>query len=211
MTGAPRQSAVVEQYLSGVRAIEDSAARLDEDAWQRPACGEWTAEETARHVLSVAGWYHDWLDRALEGTSSVPFDASDMDLHTAAALASAGDIDGPTAVARFVDGADRYADRVIEHWDVPYGYPAGVVTAGLHFGVAATEWHIHAWDLSGPTGTRHRPDDPAGLLHAAASCVAASESGVTGSAVRTLIPVGRRIKPWESMLRRTGRSPNVED
>ncbi|MFA9563311.1 MAG: maleylpyruvate isomerase N-terminal domain-containing protein [Acidimicrobiales bacterium] len=211
MTRAPGQHAVVEQYRSGVRAIEETASQLDDTSWHRQACGEWTAEETARHVLTVAGWYHHWLDRALEGNSSVPFEAKDMDLHTAAALTGAGDLDGHAAVTRYVVSADRYAERVLDHWDLPYGYPGGVVTAGLHLGVAATEWHIHAWDLSGPTGTRHRPEDPAGLFDAAASCVAASQRGVTGWAMSAAIPVGRRIKPWETLLRRTGRSPNVDD
>lgn len=151
----PDRSAVAEQYRSGIQAIQDSTALLDDRSWHLQVCGDWTAKQTARHVLSVAGWYHDWLDRALAGTTSIPFDESDMDLQTAAALAAVGDVDGPTAAARFVDAADRYLDRVIEHWDVPYGYPAGVVTAGLHCGVAATEWHLHAWDLSAPTGVRH--------------------------------------------------------
>lgn len=202
---------VVDQYRSGVRVIDVVASGLDETSWHRPACGVWTAEQTARHVLSVVGWYHDWLDRALQGNRSIPFDARDMDSRTAAALAAVGDVDGPTAVARFVDEADRYAERVVDDWDVPYGYPAGVVTAGLHLGVAATEWNLHAWDLSGPTGTRHRPEDAAGLFHAAASCVAAAEPGVRGWAMRTAIPLGRRIEPWETMLRRTGRSPGSND
>ena len=211
MTSAPSPAAVIGQYRSGVRAIASTAARLDDGTWQRPACGDWTAETTARHVWSVADWYHDWLDRALDGDASVPFDERDMDLRTASALTRVGDVDGPTAVARFVDSAERYADRVVERWDLPYGYPAGVVTAGLHLGVAATEWHLHAWDLSGPTGARHRPDDPGGLLHAAASCVAAAEPGIRGWAVRTAIPLGRRVAPWETMLRRTGRSPDPND
>ena len=203
----PDPSAVAEQYRAGVRAIQDATAQLEQASWQVSVCGDWTAEQTARHVLSVAGWYHDWLDRAQAGTASMPFDQGDMDARTAAALTEVGDLDGPTAVARFVDAADRYLNRVIQDWDVPYGYPAGVVTAGLHCGIAATEWHLHAWDLSGATGPRHRPEDPAGLFDAAASCLAAAQGGVSGSAVGLMIPVGRRLAPWENMLRRSGRAP----
>ena len=72
---APPPDAVLAQYRAGVDAFAEVAGRIDGSGWDLPACGSWTAAETARHVASVAGWYHDWLDRALAGDHSRPFDA----------------------------------------------------------------------------------------------------------------------------------------
>ena len=66
-------------------------------------------------------------------------------------------LEGPAAVAQFVQRARTYRARVSPRWDLAYGYPRGTVTAGLHAGVAACEWHLHTWDLACSRGRDHRP------------------------------------------------------
>ena len=125
-------------FDEGVAAFVAETDRLDADGWSRPACGDWSATELARHVLSVIGWYHDWLDRAEAGDASPAFPVDDIDARTARSLAEVGDVPGPEATARFAEQAARYAERLEDGWDLPYGYPRGTVTAGLHAGIAAS-------------------------------------------------------------------------
>lgn len=197
-------------FRDGVTAVERVAAGTSSQAWQRPACGHWTGVQTARHLLAVARWYHEWLDRAIAGNASSPFPATEMDRRNERALTAVGDMPATEAIALFVESANRYVDRVVDHWDLAYGYPFGTVTAGLHCGVAATEWHLHAWDLSRNTPDRHRPSNPEGLFLAAAMCVAEARGGWSGALLRPLLPLGARIKPWETLLRRSGRDPGAD-
>ncbi len=194
-------------FRDGVAAVERVAAATSSEAWQRPACGHWTGVQTARHLLAVARWYHGWLDRAIAGDSSPPFPAAEMDHHNDRALTAVGDLAADEAIALFVETATEYVDRVVDHWDLAYGYPFGTVTAGLHCGVAAPEWHLHAWDLSRNTPVRHRPSDPDKLFKAAAMCVAEARGGLAGAVMRSLIPLGARLRPWDTLLRRSGRDP----
>ncbi|MDJ0769016.1 MAG: maleylpyruvate isomerase N-terminal domain-containing protein [Ilumatobacter sp.] len=198
--------AVAAVYLDGVRAVERIAGGLADPQWDLPACGAWTATETARHLAAVAGWYHEWLDRALVGELSRPFPAESIDAYTAASLDVHRDLDGPGAVAAFATSATAYLDRARQHWDLPFSFPFGTVTVGLHAGVAATEWHLHAWDLSQLTGRRHEPTDADRLLVAAAQCVAAADGGVKAALVRRFAPLAARRAPWLTLLRRSGRA-----
>ncbi len=200
------RSTVRASYEGGVDAVESIAADLSVDDWARPACGAWSAADTVRHMLSVAGWYHGWLDRAVAGDPGIPFPLDEMDERTARGLDAVGPMRPDDAVEAFVERARRYLARLDdEAWDLPYGYPRGVVTAGLHAGIAAVEWHVHAWDLSTVTERRHTPDDAAGLLLGAAACNAAAAGRVTGRLLRTLAPLAARREPWPDLLRRTGR------
>lgn len=196
-------------YEGGVEAIQRVAATLDGAGWERTVCGQWTGTETARHLLAVAGWYHSWLDRAIAGDASTPFPVTDMDQQNEVALAQIGAMSGPDAIGAFTASATTYLERAADHWELPFGYPSGTVTVGLHCGVAATEWHLHAWDLSRATGQRHQPDDPERLFMAAGLCVAAAQGGVRGTVLRRLVPLGSRRKPWESLLQRSGRDSSA--
>jgi Mycothiol maleylpyruvate isomerase N-terminal domain len=197
---------VLAMFEEGVGAFVAEAGRLDVDGWARPACGEWSATELARHVLSVIGWYHDWLDRAEAGDASPAFPVEDLDEQAARSLAEIGDVPGPEATARFAAEAARYADRLEERWDLAYGYPRGTVTAGLHAGMAAVEWHVHCWDLATSAGHEHVPAHPDRLFLAAADCQAAVTGGLRGAAVERLAPLGSRMKPWRELLQRMGRA-----
>ena len=204
-------SLTVEQirplFMDGVNAIEGITAGWSEPTWEQQVCGEWSATETARHLLAVSRWYHSWLDRAIDGDASPPFPNDEMDDRNAHALTAIGNLSGAEAIHAFVESATSYLARAAEHWDLPFGFPSGTVTVGLHGGIAATEWHLHGWDLSAPTPRRHAPADARLLFIAAGSCVAATRAGLTGRVMRLLIPLGSRLRPWPTLLSRSGRNP----
>jgi hypothetical protein len=156
-------------------------------------------------VLAVADWYHEWLDRAEAGVTSRPFPVEEMPSRNQVEVANRADIAVDDAVRQFVTRARSYGERVDRNWDLPYAYPFGHVTAGLHLGVAAAEWNLHAWDLSGEFDARHEPSDPVGLFRAAGSCFAASQGGVRGRVTGWIVPIGARVRPWPSLLERSGR------
>ena len=152
-------------FREGVESVERMTSVLGTGDWDLPACGRWTGTETARHLLAVARWYHEWLDRAVAGDASPPFPASEMDKRNSDALATIGDISGPEAISEFADTATAYLGRATNHWNLAYGYPYGTVTVGLHCGVAATEWHLHAWDLSHTLEYRRSTVEPPSIVH----------------------------------------------
>ena len=210
MAGVPQQL-VVCLFDEGVDSFAASASSLSPEDWHRPACGSWSACDLARHVATVADWYHDWLDRAEAGDAAPPFRAEDLAVENERALKTNIGLDGPKAVERFVARARAYRERLAQDWDLPFGYPRGTVTAGLHAGVAASEWHLHAWDLSGAFGGTHRPSDPVALYRAAGACLAAAQGGAKGRLAAALEPIGARLRPWEALLRRSGRAPRPGD
>lgn len=202
---------VLRLYDEGVDAFAQLAGELTEEGWRGPACGEWSAVILTRHVAAVAGWYHEWLDRAERGDAAPVFPGGELAARNELALASVAGTDGPAALELFVTRARSYRKRLPAAWDLPYGWPWGTVTAGLHAPVAATEWHLHAWDMARSCGSGHRPSDPDSLFRAAGACYAKAEGGLKGRIVNALVPVGARLRPWEALLRRSGRAPGPED
>jgi uncharacterized protein (TIGR03083 family) len=201
----PPDPAVLARYRSGVVAVGRTVAGWSPADWSRPACGAWDGTDLAGHLVTVIGWYHAWLDRALAGDPSPAFPIAELDDRTVAALRDLPAGTGPDRVTIFTREAERYAGRVAEHWDVPYGYPRGTVTAGLHAGMAAVEWHVHAWDLARAGGGDHVPEDPDGLFVGAARCQLAAAGGLRA---RLATPIGRlaaRRDPWRDLLHRMGR------
>lgn len=197
-------------FREGVESVERISSSLSNRAWELPACGRWTGTQTARHLVAVARWYHEWLDRAIAGNASPPFTASEMDQRNDDALARIGGISGPEAIAEFVETATAYLGRATDYWNLAYGYPYGTVTVGLHCGVAAAEWHLHAWDLSHTSERRHRPQNPEALFTAAGMCLAEAKGGFGGTVLRFLVPLGARRSPWSTILQRSGRTPTAD-
>jgi hypothetical protein len=184
-------------YAAGVTAVQRVTADFTAADWARPACGTWTGTELAGHLVTVIGWYHDWLDRAEAGDASPAFPATELDAHTAADLAALPAGTGPERIAVFADRADAYRARLHEHWDLPYGYPRGTVTAGQHAALAAWEWHVHAWDFATAAGGSSRPDDAATLYARGNECFTAA-TGVE-------VPPAEH-DPWIALLHRSGRT-----
>lgn len=201
----PSAAQVLTLYRDGVGAIGRRVEPWDDAQWDRPACGEWTGTDLAGHLVTVIGWYHSWLDRALAGDASPAFPIADLDAQTAASLAALPAGSGPDRIATFTAEAERYAVRVAEHWDVLYGYPRGTVTAGLHAGVAAVEWHVHAWDFARATGGDHTPSDPAALFVAAAQCQFGAEGKLKARLGMPVAKFASRRDPWPDLLHRMGR------
>ena len=172
------------------------------------ACGGWTAADLARHVLAVAGWYHEWLDRAEHGDADPPFGAADLAVRNAEALAPLSGLEGPTALAQFVERARTYRDRLPARWDLPFGYPRGTVTAGLHAGgggLRVAPARLGPCRVRGGEGTD--PVTPSRSTPPAGECLAVAEGGVKGRVAALLVPLGTRLRPWEAVLRRSGRAP----
>lgn len=179
--------------------------QLTEPDWERPACGSWSARQTTTHVLGVVDWYHAWLDRAIGGDETPPFPRTEIDERTEHDVQRLADLTGPDAIERFRERAEDYVQRTTAHWDTTYAYPFGVVTTGLHCGVAATEWHLHAWDLATSISVEYTPPDPRSLFIAAGNCVAAAHGGMIGAALKGLIPIASRRSPWKTLLQQSGR------
>jgi hypothetical protein len=188
-----------------VDAVVAIVAGWDDAQWAAPACGVWSGTDLAGHLVTVVGWYHSWLDRGLAGNCDPVFPIAALDAETVAALAALPAGSGPARIDEFRASALAYAVRLGEHWDAPFAYPRGVVTAGLHAGVAAVEWHVHAWDLAQAAGGDHQPADPAGLFLAAARCQLAVAGGLRERAGVQAARVAARREPWRQLLGRMGR------
>ncbi len=205
----PSRIQVQELYQSGIDAVVATARDFADDDWDRPACGFWTARQTATHLLGVVGWYHRWLDRAIEGAQTRPFPEAEIDERAEQDQQRFVNLAGPDAVQQFHASAADYLERTTAHWDATYPYPFGVVTTGLHCGIAATEWQLHAWDMATSASKDHTPDDPRSLLIAAGSCVAAAEGGIKGAVLRRVVAVASLRAPWRTLLQQSGRDPDA--
>ncbi len=192
-------------YLAGVEAVEETVASFKSEDWDGPGCGKWTAVETVRHLVGVIDWYEEWLERALRGVHDRPFGVDEFEQRNDDAINDRKNLDGVEATSDFGSKARRYLDRAVDHLDVPFGYPAGTVTVGLHLGVAAAEWHLHAWDLAGGRGVTYEPDDAASLFLGAGACVAATKGGVGGRLLGLAVPIAAKRSPWKTMLKESGR------
>ena len=199
----PGRDNVLAAYRDGVDAVVAVAERIED--WEARACGAWTASDTARHLAAVAAWYHDWLRRAIAGVIERPFQAGVIDERNEAEIAARSHLDGPAAVTEFAATARSYVRAAAPEWERTFAYPYGVTTVGGHLGLAASEWHLHAWDMSCATPTRYRPVDASRLFRVAATSHADRVGGVKGRLLGLLIPLGARLRPWETLLDHSGR------
>lgn len=197
-------SETARHYRDGVTALE-SLAQMDLD-WAAPACGTWSCADVARHLAGVAEWYHDWLDRALGGEVSPPFPLSELPTRNEFEISSRRELDGPAALQQFAGQARTYLDRALAVWTAPYGFPFGVTTVGGHAAAAASEWHIHAWDISLANELHHSPRQPESLLGALTPLWAEREGGLRRLHTRWILPITARREPWLTILRRSGRT-----
>lgn len=199
---------VIAQFDEGVAAIADHASQREGRAWHKTVVGEWSAHELARHLVAVTDWYHEWLDAALAGDSAQPFPAKQLDDRNELAVLDLGNLDGPEAIVRFVSRAGDYADRLrtaagSNEWSAAYGFANGVTTVGGHAGIAAAEWHLHAWDLSRGAWLPTKPTD----LYLAVG------DGMTVTQPKWKQMITRRVvkriaggEPWLDLLERSGRT-----
>jgi hypothetical protein len=196
------QRDVVAMYTEGVSAIEAVTSGWSSEHWQQTASGKWSALDLAGHLVCVIDWYHQWLSAAEQGSADPPFSADDLSARNDKALVELEIASPEERIARFVTEAHRYAARLPAQWETPYGFPYGTITAGLHAGVAAGEWHLHAWDLSGGT---HRPVDPAALFRAVGAGMSAAQGKGSAAVAKVVLPLVARRQPWKQLLHRSGR------
>jgi uncharacterized protein (TIGR03083 family) len=196
---------VLAAFREGVRAIDTYAQRFSDDDWSATACGDWSAAQVAAHVRIVAGWYHDWLDRAERGDATPAFGIDDLPARNEAELGALAPAPPGEHVRAFVASASAYADRLPPNWGRPFGYPRGTITAGQHAALATVEWHVHAWDLARVLGEAHAPSRPDVVAAAAADAWVASQPGAT--VMRAVAPLlaRRQRDPWGAVLRRMDR------
>jgi len=125
-----------------------------------------------RRPSAVATYYQRWLDHApdndlahmMAGDPPGPVLEKALARCNAEALAALPAASGPGHIAAFRVFALVYAHRLPAAWEQPFfSYQGRRFSAGDHAGVAAAEWHIHAWDLAGSASRWYRPADP-GLL-----------------------------------------------
>ena len=201
----PDQAEVLDLYQRGVEAITAQVADWTDADWSRPACGTWNGTELAGHLVTVIDWYHAWLDRGLAGITDPAFPIDALDTETGAALGTLHAGTGPDRIVTFTASANRYAQRLVAHWDTPFAYPRGAVTAGLHAGVAAVEWHVHAWDFASAAGRAYEPQNADALFLAAARCQLAVLGGTREQLGLRVARFTARRDPWRQLLRRMGR------
>ena len=158
-------------------------------------------------MLGVVDWYHGWLDRALDGDASSPFDPVEFEVRNQAEIDARRTIAAADVIERFEERAGSYLERALPHWELAYGFPLGTTTVGGHLAVAAAEWHLHAWDVTRETATPHVPESPDVVLLGAGNTIARVTGGIRGRLLATLLPLAARRDAWAGMLTRSGRDP----
>lgn len=198
---------VIELFDDGVQALVDAAAGREGRAWHRTVVGEWSGHELARHLVAVCDWYHEWLDRALDGDATPPFPAKQLAGRNELAILDLDHLEGPDAIERFDERAGEYCDRLAAasrngNWDLPYGFANGTSTVGGHAGIAAGEWHLHAWDLAGHEFAPKRPTE---LYLAIGAGMTQTHPAWKRAITRRVVARIARKNPWLDLLERSGR------
>jgi len=178
---------------AGVRAVVAAVAALTETGANRATpCPEWTVRELAQHLLCTARRFHRLLDASLAGRPEPVLLGSDL-----ADLNRAQVIGAPWApldeiIVAFAASAHEFEQRAREHWD--HGpFQRGGVSVGEALGIAAFEWHVHAWDLRRAAGQDYYPEHAEVLRQAWDSSVPHLRIDLTGD-------------PWAAVLSSAGRS-----
>lgn len=214
MSTPPPRSSVLALHREALDAYARLGAELGPDpaskAWHRTTVADWSATEMMRHLLAVAEWYHEWLDRAEGGDADPPFPAAQLAGRNELEVLDRRDLAGPAALEQFLEQGNDYLRRLAAAasddaaWNRPYGFAYGTTTTGLHAGAAAAEWHLHLWDLSDGAW---QPAEPADLWLAAAAAMTSIQRRprrmITGVVVHRLA----KRDPWRQLLLRSGRTP----
>lgn len=195
----PDRGATLAAVAAGAEAVVAAVRDGRPDA--ASPCAGWDALTVVRHLEGIAGAYLLWTGSSLggriarmrTGVEAASYNATILDRLPRLGLAEHLD--------RFVALASDHVRLAHVTWTTPMlETPDDVLlTVGQHAGVAAVEWHVHAWDLARSQGRQHTPD-PASL----AVCVAAWEevlADVTGTVL------DETAAPWPALLVATGRTP----
>lgn len=191
----PDAEAVVRALTTGVAAV----GLPDDDEAPTP-CSDWSARDIVRHLEAVAGAYVLWVAGAIGGRMTPLLVGGDLAAWNAALLERLPDRSTWNHHRRFRELASDHRRLVTAHPESPMKFtPHGTVWTVLeHAGVAAIEWHVHAWDLAQAAGHEHSPDP------VDAATLARAWSAVLTPASERALPDG---DPWPAVLKASGRTP----
>ena len=157
-------------HNSGIDAIRLIASRFEDQDWDaQSGCEGWSARDLAGHLVAVANLWHEILDRAEAGDSSLIFPFEDFAEWNTSSLAALPDESGQERIARYAERASAFVDRVRDHEDLLVGAPPASVSAvpmtlDLFTRFNPSEWHLHALDLAVAIGGTYRAEDGAWLF-----------------------------------------------
>ncbi|MBW3664852.1 MAG: maleylpyruvate isomerase N-terminal domain-containing protein [Actinobacteria bacterium] len=195
---AERRYRLLDSARVGIAAIERIAETVTD--WQVPTpCTRWDAHTLVRHLHAIAADYLQWADDAPADRTRPLLRSAELAYHNEQAMVRLPLLPARTHLQVFSGHANRHLQLADRHWDWPMMLaPSAVWTVGQHVGVAAIEWHVHAWDLARSQGTDHRPGDTEVL----ADVWRARLEGPTGQ------PLDGDHDTWEAVLIASGRDPS---
>ena len=197
-TGAPHgKLRVLDAARVGIAAVENACH--DQHDWHVPTpCARWDALTLLRHLHAISAEYLAWIDDArleLVGHAKLKAQrvaANDIALEALPTLRPDAHLTSFRSKAlRHLQFADRWWDLTVKLTTT------GTWTVGEHVGIAAIEYHVHAWDLRRSQGRDHRAGDARLLTEVWTRHLAAP--------LKTPVPEGD--DPWEALVRATGRDP----
>lgn len=199
MAPAPGRDATLAAIEDGIVAIETAVAASDPA--QPTACAAWTVHDLVRHLEAIAGAYVLWVGAAIGGRVGTMRTPHALRAYNDRMLQRLPQRSTPQHLERFRELAIDHHRLVVAGWELPMMRTPGdtVLRVGDHGAVAALEWHLHAWDLGGPSGSGHRP----GTLVVDTLCAAWD----TTLADVTDTMRDATDEPWHSLLTATGRTP----
>lgn len=197
----PVGEAVASAHAAITRMVALATGDLVDEA--PTPCSRWTVRDLVRHLEAIAGAYVLWASAAIGGRVG--------DLRMGAELAAYNQ----QMLQRLPEhGTGRhmttFSQLASDHMRIVEAFPDSpmlrVPTTGAqwtvadHAGVAALEWHLHAWDLSRAAGTVHVPD---------AAPLAIAWTATLGPALDRPLEVdgAGNGAVWDAVLRASGRSP----
>lgn len=184
---------------AGIDAVETVATGSDPG---RPtACPAWTVHDLVRHLEAIAGAYVLWVGAAIGGRVGTMRTPDALRAYNDRMLRRLPELSTDEHLRRFRALADDHLRLVGTGWEQPMMRTPGdaVLRVGDHGGVAALEWHLHAWDLGGASGGGHRPSDRVAEL------LCATWDDALADVTDTLRDTSEA--PWPSLLAATGRIP----
>ncbi len=197
MASEAGRDATMAAIEAGIVAVETAAA--GSDPGHPTACPAWTVHDLVRHLEAIAGAYVLWVGAAIGGRVGALRTPDALRAYNDRMLQRLPQLPTEQHLERFRALADDHRRLVGAGWEQPMLRTPGdtVLRVGDHGGVAALEWHLHAWDLGGPSGGAHRPS-----AHVLESLCATWDDALV-DVTDTMRDTSE--EPWQSLLTATGR------
>lgn len=199
MASEAGRAATMRAIEAGILAVEAAAAESDPE--HPTACPAWTVHDLVRHLEAIAGAYVLWVGAAIGGRIGTMRTPDALVAYNDRMLQRLPELPTAQHLERFRALAGDHVQLVRTGWEQPMMRTPGdtVLSVGDHGGVAALEWHLHAWDLGGASGGAHRPSDHV------VEVLCATWDDTLVDITDTMRDTSR--EPWPSLLAATGRVP----